>query len=331
MQGGADGIRAELGLGAPGHKDPSAPPTGWYSRGYLPHYNNPHTLQSVTFRLADSLPQSKLKELEREIHDGDSTKSDAARRKKIESWLDAGMGCCALNYLLLEIHEAKQWRNQYQSLEDFAQIEAGISESQLRKCIDSATVMIDMVEAGMEHIAPKGRQIEEVIKVPRSYRPKAWRHVRKVFERDGRSTDTTTSALRDYCRDRDLTFGRRKPNGSKNIGLPSLVRTRGRVLNKTRDARQKSNEADWLGNLSSSEELILSKLHYPTSGEETNSDPTPEISVTRSIQVLTTIASTQATRNTTDGMAAVLALIAEKNPNLANNLVNVALSGLHEL
>lgn len=42
------------------------------------------------------------------------------------------------NYLLLEIHEAKQWRNHYQSLEDFAQIEAGIGESQLRKCIDSA-------------------------------------------------------------------------------------------------------------------------------------------------------------------------------------------------
>jgi putative transposase len=98
MQGGADGIRAELGLGAPGHKDPSAPPTGWYSRGYLPHYNNPHTLQSVTFRLADSLPQSKLEELEREIHDEDLAKSDAVRRQKIESWLDAGMGCCALKH-----------------------------------------------------------------------------------------------------------------------------------------------------------------------------------------------------------------------------------------
>ena len=50
---------AELGLGAP--RDP----VGWYSRGYLPHYNNRQTLQSVTFRLADSLPQSTLQQLER--------------------------------------------------------------------------------------------------------------------------------------------------------------------------------------------------------------------------------------------------------------------------
>ena len=91
--------QAKLGLGVP--RDPSAPPVGWYSRGYVPHYNNPHTLQSVTFRLADSLPQSKLQQLERELCDVDPEKSDAARRKRIESWLDAGMGCCALKHPVL--------------------------------------------------------------------------------------------------------------------------------------------------------------------------------------------------------------------------------------
>lgn len=235
------------------------------------------------------------------------------------------------NYLLLEIHQAKQWRNQYQSLEDFAQIEAGISESQLRKCIDSATVMIDMVEAGMEHIAPKGRQVEEIIKVPRSHRPEAWRHVLKVFERDGRSTDTTTSALRDYCRDRDLTFGRRNPNGSKNIGLPSLVRLSGRILNKTRDARQKPVDTDWVGNLTSFEEGVFSKLHCATNTQESDSTPVPEIPVTKSIEILTAIASASGTKAATDRMGAVLALIAEKDPNLANNLVQVALMSLHDL
>ena len=86
---------AKLGLGAP---DPYAPPTGWYSRGYLPHYNNRHTLQSVTFRLADSLPQSMLDELAKELHGMDPKKSDIARRKQIETWLDSGMGCCALKH-----------------------------------------------------------------------------------------------------------------------------------------------------------------------------------------------------------------------------------------
>lgn len=31
-------------------------PKGWYSRGYLPHLDTPDVIQSVTFRLADSLP-----------------------------------------------------------------------------------------------------------------------------------------------------------------------------------------------------------------------------------------------------------------------------------
>ncbi len=94
-QGGGEENRAELGLGAPGA--PGAP-RGWYSRGYLPHYDNPETLQSVTFRLADALPQSKLRELEIELAESPPGKIDAERRKKIETWLDAGMGCCALRH-----------------------------------------------------------------------------------------------------------------------------------------------------------------------------------------------------------------------------------------
>lgn len=72
-------------------------PTGWYFRGYLPHFNNPGTIQSVTFRLADSLPQSKLA-AQRQLHDMDTKQASSHRRKQIESWLDAGMGCCALGH-----------------------------------------------------------------------------------------------------------------------------------------------------------------------------------------------------------------------------------------
>jgi type I restriction enzyme R subunit/putative DNA methylase len=36
----------------------------WYSRGYLPHYDNTHLVQSITFRLADTLPQNMLRKLE---------------------------------------------------------------------------------------------------------------------------------------------------------------------------------------------------------------------------------------------------------------------------
>jgi hypothetical protein len=39
----------------------------WRSRGYLPHRDRIGLLQSITFRLADSLPQEKLRELEEEL------------------------------------------------------------------------------------------------------------------------------------------------------------------------------------------------------------------------------------------------------------------------
>lgn len=83
---------AELGLGGPGNIDP------WRNRGYLPHFDAQGALQFITFRLADSLPQQVLHELERELLQQPATLRDRERRKKIEQWLDAGLGCCALRY-----------------------------------------------------------------------------------------------------------------------------------------------------------------------------------------------------------------------------------------
>lgn len=76
--------------GAPGD------PRGWYSRGYLPHCDAPRLVQFVTYRLADSLPQSKLARLQEELARLPEKQRKIATRKRIEEWLDAGMGCCAL-------------------------------------------------------------------------------------------------------------------------------------------------------------------------------------------------------------------------------------------
>jgi len=70
----------------------------WYSRGYLPHRDAIGLLQAVTFRLADSLPQEKLARLEEELRELPETLRGAERRQRIEQWLDAGMGCCALRH-----------------------------------------------------------------------------------------------------------------------------------------------------------------------------------------------------------------------------------------
>ena len=71
---------------------------GWYSRGYLPHFNALGALQFITFRLADSLPQEVLDRIERELEQMPMTERELERYKKIERWLDRGLGCCALRH-----------------------------------------------------------------------------------------------------------------------------------------------------------------------------------------------------------------------------------------
>ena len=60
--------------------------TGWYSRGYLPHFDSPDTIQHVTIHLADSLPKEVLDRLEAEIRLLPPNRRDVERRKKIEDW-----------------------------------------------------------------------------------------------------------------------------------------------------------------------------------------------------------------------------------------------------
>jgi putative transposase len=59
---------------------------GWHSRGYLPHFDSPETIQFVTFRLADSLPRHVVEALRQQ---NDPT-------LKIDRELDAGLGACWL-------------------------------------------------------------------------------------------------------------------------------------------------------------------------------------------------------------------------------------------
>jgi REP element-mobilizing transposase RayT len=64
------------------------PHKGWFSRGYLPHFDTPNVIQGVTFRLHDSLPKSIVESLDAEI----SNVNDPIRRQKVEVYLNAGYG-----------------------------------------------------------------------------------------------------------------------------------------------------------------------------------------------------------------------------------------------
>ena len=73
------------------------PHRGWYSRGYLPHFDAAAAVQSITFRLGDSIPREKILEWETELKTTlDHGKRDIEFRKKIETYADAGHGACHL-------------------------------------------------------------------------------------------------------------------------------------------------------------------------------------------------------------------------------------------
>jgi len=66
--------------------------SGWHSRGYLPHFEGGEVAQFVTFRLKDSLPGSVVERWRQELgRDG-----DAALRRRVEAYLDAGYGAALL-------------------------------------------------------------------------------------------------------------------------------------------------------------------------------------------------------------------------------------------
>jgi REP element-mobilizing transposase RayT len=61
-------------------------PKGWHSRGYLPHFDSPETIQFVTFRLADSLP----------AHVTDALRDRDQAFPRLDRQLDSGLGACWL-------------------------------------------------------------------------------------------------------------------------------------------------------------------------------------------------------------------------------------------
>jgi putative DNA methylase len=67
-----------------------------HDRGYLPHWEAGTQPQSITFRLADSLPQSLLASWEAELQRLPDDKRNAERRRRIEQALDQGIGACHL-------------------------------------------------------------------------------------------------------------------------------------------------------------------------------------------------------------------------------------------
>ena len=71
-------------------------PSSQYHRTGLPHFEAGEVPQHICFRLADSLPQSLLREWEEELQRLPETEQQNERRQRIEAALDQGHGACWL-------------------------------------------------------------------------------------------------------------------------------------------------------------------------------------------------------------------------------------------
>jgi putative DNA methylase len=72
-------------------------PRGWHYRGYLPHFDGGETPQSVTFRLADSLPKNVVETWVQRLKCLPHAKAELELRRRIEGYLDQGSGNCWLS------------------------------------------------------------------------------------------------------------------------------------------------------------------------------------------------------------------------------------------
>jgi putative transposase len=74
--------------------------TGWRSRGYIPHFEQPNLIQLITFRLYDAVPEDLILKWKNELSWVEKILADDPRqvalRKKIEKYEDSCHGVCWL-------------------------------------------------------------------------------------------------------------------------------------------------------------------------------------------------------------------------------------------
>ncbi|MBM3497044.1 MAG: transposase [Armatimonadetes bacterium] len=67
-------------------------PKGWYSRGYLPHFDGGEMPQLVTFGLVDAVPAQRIEEWREQLRLVPDEQAKAILRRRIDRHLDRGYG-----------------------------------------------------------------------------------------------------------------------------------------------------------------------------------------------------------------------------------------------
>ncbi|MCB1129609.1 MAG: hypothetical protein KDN05_00670 [Verrucomicrobiae bacterium] len=229
------------------------------------------------------------------------------------------------NYLLWEVKSTEQFRETDQDFVAFGKRLTGLGKSQLNKCVHAGRIRIEMIHAGLDHVRPTGRQVEELSRVEDSHTVTAWIYALEYMRVNGRSDATASEALREYCKIQGIQFGRRKPNGSRKLNLPKISRKA-----KAAKGRKRAPTDDDEWDLSPhEEELILSidavsdDPKCPLSREEKLSRA---IAALKSVGQMPSLSDYEATQ-----FEGLLALVARKDGETTRSLLLVAWKLLREL
>lgn len=222
------------------------------------------------------------------------------------------------NYAMLEIHEAKQWRADYRNVVELAKA-FGLSKSQFYKAIKSAEINIQMAQAGLYHLKPKGRHVELLGKFDREHRVAAWSFALVAAGEKGESTKVIDRALDDFL-DRlkgNSDSGRRKAE----LRLPILR------VEAEDEGSENHNRIDfsWIADLDEIEEKVFQHLISMETWFGTLKDPAMSHGSTMA-NLLTSLALNFITR--TDDvckMRNAIRLTVSKDPRLRRGFYHLGL------
>ncbi|MEI6606709.1 MAG: hypothetical protein WCP35_15480 [Verrucomicrobiota bacterium] len=304
----------------------------------------PQTLQPFPFQhLLPLIPAGGLtpdhwKILSERLRNAIAAKSDGLALTEVEARnfrenrlviQKAGIGLELRNYSLLEVYSAQQWRAEYQTVEEFAKKWAKLSKGQLMKCVDSAQIALIMADADLGPVAPTGRQVEVLAMVEPDHRVSAWKVVLAAYEKNKNTADEARHVLRNYCKENDIVFGRRKPNGSKMSGQGNTKLPDSKAVIMA-PPPPPENRNDWTESLSNSEDhTLISILHIDTLQdalmEFDGNSPVKMIG-----EILLEIGADLHNDQTPEHMEAALSLVFRKEPVLEEKLRKMALALLAE-
>jgi len=159
------------------------------------------------------------------------------------------------NYVMLEIHEAKQWRADFRNVVELAK-SFGISKSQFYKAIKSAEINIQMAQASLFHLRPKGRHVEMLGKIDKKHRVDAWSQALQASAEKASSDKAIERVLDDY---RD-----RLANKDVGVSVVNLAALGPIPVDSCEVSQDKSNEVheeiSWISELTPAEERIFECL-----------------------------------------------------------------------